>query len=63
MIFYIDVEGNRVTAKVDPNVELDAETVIKLGFNVEKLHYFDHETEERIEPKKDKRVIFLKKME
>ena len=52
VILYADVEGNRITAKVDPNVELDVGTVIELGFNVEKLHYFDCETEERIGPVK-----------
>ena len=52
VILYVDVEGNRITAKVDPDVELDAGTMIKLGFNVEKLHYFDCETEERIGPVK-----------
>lgn len=52
VILYTDVEGNRITAKVDPNVELDAETVIELGFNVDKFHYFDQETEERIGPVK-----------
>lgn len=52
VILYAGVEGNRITAKVDPDVELDAGTRIELGFNVEKLHYFDCETEERIGPVK-----------
>ena len=50
VILYAEIEGNRLTAKVNPDVELDAGTVIKLGFNVDKLHYFDSQTEERVGP-------------
>ncbi|HHW57251.1 MAG TPA: sn-glycerol-3-phosphate ABC transporter ATP-binding protein UgpC [Clostridia bacterium] len=42
---YLDVNGIPLTARVDPRTRAKAGDVIKIGFDVNKLHMFDKETE------------------
>ncbi|MBE3593076.1 MAG: sn-glycerol-3-phosphate ABC transporter ATP-binding protein UgpC [Thermoanaerobacter sp.] len=42
---YLDVNGVSLTARVDPRTRAKAGDVIKIGFDINKLHMFDKETE------------------
>ncbi|HBT49857.1 MAG: ABC-type sugar/spermidine/putrescine/iron/thiamine transport system ATPase component [Caldanaerobacter subterraneus] len=42
---YLDVNGVSLTARVDPRTRAKSGDVIKIGFDVNKLHMFDKETE------------------
>ncbi|SHE72847.1 carbohydrate ABC transporter ATP-binding protein, CUT1 family [Thermoanaerobacter uzonensis DSM 18761] len=42
---YLDVNGVPLTARVDPRTRAKAGDVIKIGFDINKLHMFDKETE------------------
>ncbi|MEQ2128842.1 sn-glycerol-3-phosphate ABC transporter ATP-binding protein UgpC [Caldanaerobacter subterraneus KAk] len=42
---YLDVNGASLTARVDPRTRAKSGDVIKIGFDVNKLHMFDKETE------------------
>ena len=45
VFLYFDVNGTQVTARVDPRTSSRTGDTIKFGFDMEKTHFFDKETE------------------
>ena len=45
---YLNCEGNAITARVKPTSTAKSGDIIKIGFDMSKMHVFDKETEKTI---------------
>ncbi len=48
LMIYTSIEGQNFVARLDSNANIQSGQVIKLAFNMDKVHFFDAETELRI---------------
>ncbi|MBR0295105.1 MAG: sn-glycerol-3-phosphate ABC transporter ATP-binding protein UgpC [Bacilli bacterium] len=49
LIIYSDICGQRIIIKVSANVEMKSEDVFNISFNEDKVHFFDLDTQKRID--------------
>jgi len=45
---YLNIKGNQMTARVDPRSRAKEGDLVKVGFDVNKIHLFDKDSEESI---------------